>query len=283
MSEAKIALVTDSTSDLPEAARLKCGAIVVPLHVSVGEADYLDGVDLDCAGFYERFRKAGQLAHSSQPSVGEMENTYATLLESHDSVISVHISGRLSGTLDSAAMAAERVGPDRVRVVDSRHVSVGLGLVVQATGEAILAGGTLEAVAAAAEEAVRDTRVYGAPRSLEVAVKGGRVSARTARFAGLIELKPIIVFDEEGGAHIDGARLGYSRALRRVADKVARFASDRPVRIAIAHADGSAAAQYLSQRLRDALGEVDISILEAGAVVTTHVGLGAIAVAVQRL
>jgi DegV family protein with EDD domain len=280
---AKIALVTDSTCDLPEAQRLKYRAIIVPLHVSLGATSYLDRVDLDSAGFYRRFREAGQIASSSQPSVGEFAGVYAALLESHDSLLSVHISGRLSGTAQSAALAAEAVDPARVRVVDSRQVSVGLGLVLQAAGEAIAAGVTLEAAVAATEAAAQETRVYGAPPTLEVAVRGGRVSARVARLAGLIDLKPIIVFDGEGGAHTDGGRLGYYRALRGVVDRAARFASGSPVRVAVVHADGLEAAQYVRQRLHSVLGELDIPILEAGAVITTHVGLGTVAVGVQRI
>jgi fatty acid-binding protein DegV len=109
------------------------------------------------------------------------------------------------------------------------------------------------------------------------------VSARLARFAGLIEMKPIITFDEEGGAHADGGRLGFSGAIRGVAQRVARFAANNPAKVAIAHADGIRAAQYLRQLLRSGLGELDIPIVEAGAVITTHVGLGAIAVGVRRL
>jgi DegV family protein with EDD domain len=278
-----IALVTDSTCDLREAERAKYGTIMVPLHVTLGGTTYLDRIDLDSAGFYKRFRDMGQLASSSQPSAGEFQALYATLLETNDSVLSIHISGRLSGTLQSAAVAAEAVDPNRVRVVDSRQVSVGLGLVVQAAGEAIAAGETLEGASAAAEAAANQTRVYGAPPSLDVAVRGGRVSARVARLAGLIDLKPIIVFDNEGGAHTDGGRLGYYRTLRAVVDRVARYASAGPVRVAIVHADGLQAAQYVWQRLRSVLGDVDIPILEAGAVITTHVGLGSVAVGVQRL
>ena len=280
---AGIALVTDSTCDLPEADKLRYGTTAVPLHVSLGEIDYLDRVDLDSAGFYKRFREAGQMAHSSQPSIGEFDKAYRALLEEHEAVISVHISGKLSGTVQSATAAAARVDPERVRVVDSRQVSVGLGLVVQAAGEAILAGNTLDQVVAATEAAALDTRVYSALPSLDVAVRGGRLSARTARLAGMIELKPLIVFDEDGGVHTDGARLGYSRALRAAAARVARFAGKEPARVAIVHADGLASAEYARQRLRALLGEIDIPILEAGAVITTHVGLGTVAIAVQRV
>jgi fatty acid-binding protein DegV len=156
-----------------------------------------------------------------------------------------------------------------------------------AAGEAIQAGKTLDAVVAAAEAAAGATRVYGALPDLEVAVKGGRVSAPAARLAGLVKLKPLIVFDEEGGTHVDGARLGYRRALRAVAGRVARYAAGAPVRVAITHADGLSSARFVREQLLPLLGGLadgpDLPVLQAGAVITTHVGLGTVAVGVQRL
>lgn len=159
---------------------------------------------------------------------------------------------------------------------------MGLGLVVQRTGEAIAAAKSLDEVTAAAEEAAAQTRVYSALPSLEVAVRGGRKSASTARCAGLIKLKPLIVFDEEGAVRVDGATLGYKRAIRVVAGRVACFAAGGPARLVISHADGLRDAYYVKQRLLKHLGDRDIPILESGAVITTHVGLGTVAVAVQR-
>jgi hypothetical protein len=124
--------------------------------------------------------------------------------------------------------------------------------------------------------------VYGTLQSLEVAVKGGRVNAHAARLATLTDLKPLIIFDDEGGAHTDGARIGFARALRAVAERVVRFAPEGAVRAAIAHADGYEDAVYLRDRLRFSFGDLDIPVVEAGAVITTHVGLGTVAVAVQR-
>ncbi|MBN1629721.1 MAG: DegV family protein [Thermoleophilia bacterium] len=277
-----IALVIDSTCDLSEDARQKYVTAMVPLHVQVGGVSYLDRVDLDPRGFYKLFREAGQEAQSSQPSVGEFANVYSNLLEHHDAVVSIHISARLSGAVQSATLAAETVDPARVLVIDSQKVSMGVGLVVQAAGEAIAAGEDLAGVAAAARAVARDTRVYGTLQSLEVAVKGGRVSAHAARLAKMTDLKPLIIFDDEGGAHTDGARIGFARAIRAVAERVVRYAPDGAVRIAIAHADGHDDALYLRDRLRTSFGDLDIPVLEAGAVITTHVGLGTIAVAVQR-
>jgi DegV family protein with EDD domain len=279
----KIALVTDSTCDLNEAERLKHVTATVPLHVWLGGNTYLDRLDFTPSAFFKLFRDAGQAAQSSQPSVGEFMTVYKHLLEDYESVVSVHISARLSGTVQTASIAAETIDPSRIKVMDSRRVSVGVGLVVQAVGEAIAAGKSLDEVVEIAEIAANNTRVYSALPSLEVAVKGGRTSAHTARFAGLIKLKPLIVFNEEGGVQTDGATLGYSRAMRAVADRVARFAGTGPARLAIAHADGLHHAQYVQQKLLALLGNRDIPVMEAGAVITTHVGVGTVAVAVQRL
>ena len=283
----KIALVTDSTCDLPEAERAKHRPVVVPLHFSLGGSDYLDGVDMDHETFYRRFREAEQVARSSQPSVGEFAEVYEALLAENDAVVSVHISGRLSGTLESATLAAESIDRERVRVVDSRHVSVGVGMVVQTAGEAIAAGTDLQGVVAAAEAAAQSTRVYGAVFDLEVAVRGGRVSAPAATVAGAMRLKPLIVFDKDGAAHIAGARLGYRRALQGMVSKVERFASGHQARAYVVHAEGLESAQSVKEQLIEALGDSlggkDIPLVPAGAVITTHVGLGTVAVAVQRL
>lgn len=281
---AAIALVTDSTFDLSEAAQLRFGTVMVPLTINIGGRTYLDRVELSSGEFYRLVRQSDVLPRSSQPNRADFRRVYEALLEDHEAVVSVHLSARLSGTYQSALGAAGEVDPQRVRVVDSRHVSVGVGLVLEATGEAIRAGKTLEGVVAAAEAAASNTRVYGATPSLDFAVKGGRVNSKVAYLAGLIKLKPVILFDEEGGANADGGHLGYSRTIRGIARRAAAFADGGPARVAITHADSPAAASYLLQQLHKRFGQQqDIPMTEAGAVLATHTGLGAVAVAVRRL
>jgi uncharacterized protein len=280
---ARIALVTDSTFDLPEAAQRRFETVMVPLTISIGGRDYVDRVDLEPAVFYSLLRGSAALPKSSQPSRGDFRNVYKMLLESFEAVISVHISARLSGTYQSAFGAAVDVDPVRVRVVDSRHVSVGLGLVVEAAGEAIMGGLGLDEVVKVAEETARNTRVYGAMPSLEYAVRGGRVSARVARLAGLIELKPVIVFDEEGGAHTDGAHIGFGKAVSGLASRTARFANGSNVRLAITHVDAPDSAEHLFRQLRRHFATADIPVLESGAVLATHTGPGTVAVGVRRI
>jgi uncharacterized protein len=281
---ATIALVTDSTVDLPEAAHLRLGVVMVPLTVTIEDKTYLDRVELGSQEFYRLFKESPELPHTSQPNRADFRRVYETLLADHESVVSVHLSPRMSGTYQSAAAAADEVDPERIKVIDARHLSVGLGLVVEAAGEAIQSGATLEQVVEAAEVAARNTRVYGATPSLEVAVRGGRVNSKVAWLAGLIELKPIILFDEEGATRAVGGQLGYNRTIRGVARRAADFAAGGPVRLAIAHADSPAAVSYLLQQLHKRFGsDLEIPMMECGAVLSTHTGIGAIAVAVRRL
>ena len=119
---------------------------------------------------------------------------------------------------------------------------------------------------------------------MDFAVKGGRVNSKVAYLAGLVKLKPVILFDEEGGAHADGGHLGYGRTIRGIARRAAEFARGEPARVAITHADSPESAAYLLQQLRKRFGQQqDIPMMESGAVLATHTGLGAVAVAVRRL
>jgi hypothetical protein len=281
---ATIALVTDSTVDLPEAAQLRFATVMVPLTVTIAGKTYLDRVELSSPDFYRLVRSTDELPRTSQPNRADFTRVYEALLDSYEAVVSVHLSARVSGTYQSALGAAMDVDPARVRVVDARHLSVGLGLVVEAAGEAIQSGASLEEVVAATEAAARSTRVYGATPSLDFAVKGGRVNSKVAYMAGLIKLKPVILFDEEGGVHANGGHLGYARTIRGIARRAAEFAEGRPARVAITHADSPAAVGYLLQQLRKRFGaDQEIPMMECGAVLATHTGLGAVAVAVRRL
>lgn len=280
---ATTAIVIDSTCDLSEAAQLRLGTVMVPLNISIGGREYLDRVELAPADFYPLVRQNTELPRSSQPNRTDFRRVFEALLEEHEAIVSIHISSRLSGTYQAALGAAQDVDPQRIKVVDSRHVSVGIGLVVEAAGEAIRAGASLEEVAAAAEAAAADTRVFSATPSLEFAVKGGRVKERPARAADLIRLKPVILFDGDGTIHLDGAHLGFNRTLRALARRTMKFADGGPVRLAVTHADSPSNAEYLLRHVRRYFPMEDIPMLEAGAVLATHTGLGAVAVAVRRL
>lgn len=280
--EAAVAIVTDSTTDLPEDLAFRLGVVAVPLTLSLGDEDYLDGVDITLDGFIQRIVTGDAVPLSSQPAVADFVGTYRRLLEYREGVVSVHIAGAMSGTVQSARAAAREVDPQRVRVIDSCGVSIGAGLLVEAVGEAIAAGKSLDEIEAFAESVKREIRIFGTVASLDFAVRGGRVSPRLARTLGLLRLTPIIVFDETGKAGKGGAALGFDRALTAIVKRAVRFAGGAPARAMVVHSGDEAGADFVAARLEKRLGG-DVPVVRAGAVITTHVGLGSVTVAVRRL
>ncbi|MCX6363148.1 MAG: DegV family EDD domain-containing protein [Actinobacteria bacterium] len=280
--ESTIALVTDSTTDLPEDTAFRLGVVAVPLTLTLGDESYLDGVDITLDGFIHRVTSGTGVPRSSQPAEADFVQTYRRLLEYREGIVSVHIAAAMSGTVQSAQAAAREVDPARIRVIDSCAVSVGAGLLLEAAGEAIAAGAGLDEVVAAAERAKREIRLFGTVASLDFAVRGGRVSPSMARTLKRLHLAPIIVFDETGKAGKGGAALGFDRALDAIIKRAVRFAAGAPARAMVVHSGDQAGADFVAARLAERLGG-EVPVVRAGAVLTTHVGVGSVSVAVRRL
>ena len=277
-----LGLVTDSTTDLPEDEAIELGTIAVPLTLTLGDQEYLDGVDITLDGFIQRILAGDGVPRSSQPAVSDLAQTYRRLLECRDGVVSVHIAAALSGTVQAAKAAAREVDPERIRVIDSCSVSVGAGLLVEAVGEAISSGLDLDEVERLAEQVKREIRVFGAVASLDFAVRGGRVSPRLAKSMDRLHLSPIIMLDETGKAGRAGAALGFDRALNTIVKRVVRYADGAPARAMVVHSGDQAGAEFVAARLQERLGG-DVPVVRAGAVLTTHVGLGCVTAAVRRI
>jgi hypothetical protein len=280
--EASIALVTDSTTDLPEEEAFRLGVVAVPLTLSLGTAEFLDGVDISADGFVDRILSGSDVPRSSQPAVADFVQTYRRLLEYREGVVSVHIAGAMSGTVQAARAAAREVGPERVRVIDSCLVSIGAGLLAEALGEAIAAGADLDELERVAERVKREIRIFGTVASLDFAVRGGRLSPTMARTLARLHLAPIIVFDETGKPGKGGVALGFDRALNALVKRAVRFADGAPARALVVHSGDEAGATFVAARLKDRL-HCDVPVVRAGAVLTTHVGLGSVTAAVHRM
>jgi uncharacterized protein len=281
--DATIALVSDSTCDLPEALAYRLGVVRVPLRLTIDGQDYSDGVDMTATEFYRRLPRAGALPTSSQPPVGEFREVYERLLEHHDGVVSLHIAGALSGTVEAARSAAEAVDARRVRVIDTHKVSIGAGLLIEAAGQAIDAGAGIDEVEELVLSGRRKVALFGTVSSLGQAVKGGRVSPRAARLIELAHLYPIIEFDEVGRAVKGGIAAGFDGALRGLVRRAVAFTGDRPARLMVVHTDCLGAAEAVAEALCRKLGVSAIPVVGGGPVIATHVGLGSVTVAVRRL
>jgi len=280
--QARIALVSDSACDLPEATAHALGLVRVPLSISFGDDTFTDGVDITPAQFYQRLVASGEPPKTSQPAVGEFRNAFARLLATHEGVVSLHLAGGLSGTFQAARAAAEQVDPSRIRVIDTGQVSVALGVIVEAVGEALAAGTGLDDAATLAERVTAETTLFAALPSLEMAARGGRVSRRLAWISRTLGLVPILTMSD-GKAVKAGVHLGFAAALRGMARRVGRFARGGPIRIVVAHASAVGAAEFLAERMCQRLGMTDIPIVNLTAVLAAHTGAGGVGVGVRRL
>lgn len=283
----RIALVTDSTCDLPQDILDAHHIHVIPLFLRFGEREYLDRLTLDPDRFYDLADAAPVFPTSSQPARPAVERLYRSLLSHYEGVVSIHVAGALSGTVETARAAAAAFPESRVRVVDSRHLSGSLGLLVLRAAEQLEDPATAALPAAAALdrlEALLDTWAGKAEnlvsvRSLRFMVRGGRVSPLGGVLAKVLNLKPIVSVDRTGKSRLYGASLSTRANLKRITRMVQERHAREPLRSwAVVHAHAPAEAQALARRLEALLGLAPLHVSEISAVVGMNAGRGAVSV-----
>lgn len=187
-----IALVTDSTCDLPEDIMGKYQIEIVPLTVHFAEDTYYDKVDLDNEQFYTMMESASELPTTSQPSVGLFIDKYKKLAEKYDQIISIHLSSTLSGTCESARLAAAQVENIEVEVIDSKSTSTGLGFMVLLAAEMIDQGKSIADIKEKIIEERKNLTIYFTVNELTYLEKGGRIGKAQAFLGSIFNFNPIL-------------------------------------------------------------------------------------------
>jgi DegV family protein with EDD domain len=275
----QVAVVTDSTADLPPDLAEELGIRVVPMSVSFGDRAYISRITISDEEFYDRLARSPTLPTTAQPAPGWFEEAYADANDDGcETVVSIHVSDALSGTVALARTMAARA-PLPVHVVDSRQVGCALGLVVLAAHRAASTGASLQEVLAAADRAARQVRSYVAVDTLDFLKRGGRLTGAQALVGSVLRVKPILSVVEGRVELVDRART-WGRAIDRLSQLAAEAADGHPVRAAVCHA----LAAERAGRVWDALSE-DVWLYDRvesviGPVVGTHTGPGTVAVAV---
>ncbi|WP_030256355.1 MULTISPECIES: DegV family protein [Streptomyces] len=276
---ADLALVTDSTAYLPQEALDRHGITVVPLSVAVGDTVLSEGVEISPKDVAEALR-GKQRVTTSRPNPETFAAAYRAAAEAGaKGIVSVHISGELSGTVEAARLAAAEA-PVPVRVVDSRLVGMALGYGVLAAAEAIAAGQGLTEAAEAADRRAAGTSGFFYVDTLEHLRRGGRIGAARALLGSALAVKPLL--------HLDGGRIEplekvrtASRAIARLEEIAVERAGEREVDITVHHLAAEDRAEPLAERLRARVpGLRELYVGEVGAVIGAHVGPGLLAVVV---
>ncbi len=272
-----IRIVTDSSSDIPPNLLEAHSIEVVPLTIRFESQEFVDGLDLTTADFWHRLVAAEALPETAAPSTGLFGERYQTIADSGaDGIVVITISSELSGTYQSAVIAAEQFdSPLPIKVIDSASVGMGLGLPVLAAAERAAAGASLEEVAATATRAAASTTVIAALDTLEYLKRGGRIGSAQAFFGSLLNIKPIVTL-ENGVVTPFGRVRTRSKALAALEDRVAAL-GPRIRSVAVFHGAAPDATRFSSSLQEHLTSEVITTLL--GAVVGTHTGPGTIGIA----
>jgi DegV family protein with EDD domain len=277
-----VAVVTDSTAYLPAQTAGQLGVRVVPLQVVVGGTSYAEGLEIDSRAVAEALRAYTPVS-TSRPSPQELLDEYVAAADAGaDSIVSLHISAAMSGTFESAVLAA-RESPVPTEVVDSRSLAMGLGFLVLQAARSAEAGMPSSEIAAVARRRAACTRGYFYVATLEHLRRGGRISGAAALLGSALSIKPLLRLDDGHIEPMEKVRTA-SRALARLAELAVAAAGGGPVELAVHHLDAPERAAALAEGLRAAVPQAcDVVVSEVGAVIGAHVGPGMVAAVVAPL
>jgi len=272
---ARVKIVTDSTSDLPLQVAKELGITVVPLYVHFGEEVFRDGVDISGDEFYHRLTEGPILPKTSAPSPDTFKQLYNDLAKEADGVLSLHIASKLSATYESALVGHDGANC-QVSVVDSRTVSMGLGLLAITAARAANDGATLQEIVELVYNAITRIRVFTMVGTLEYLRKGGRIGTAQWLLGSLLKIKPII---EVTDGHVQG--IAKARTHTKAIDKVRKCtASVGDIEeMAIVYNTTPQEAESLAHSVGHLIAEEKIYYTTFGPVIGTYTGPGAIGIA----
>ncbi|MEH7492388.1 DegV family protein [Neobacillus niacini] len=272
----KIKIVTDSTMDMTIEQADQLGVVVVPLSVTINGETYLDRVEIQPAEFLETMKGLEELPKSSQPSAGTFLEVYDRLGEEGYEVISIHMTGKMSGTVRSAESAAQMTNT-KVTVVDSKFISMALQFQVQEAAEMAKQGKSVEEILNRLDHVREHSKLYIMIDTLENMVKGGRIGKGKAFIGSLLNIKPIASL--EGAEYNPVAKVrSHSQVVKWLAKQFAEDVKGKTVkRVGIVHAEAHELATKLKDSISELTGYNSISVYYTGPTISTHTGPGTIA------
>ena len=275
----KVRIITDSASDLTPPYRAE--VTVLPMTVTFGTEEFQDGVNLNHRQFYEKLIEGEDLPTTSQISPAQFEEAFSQAVETGETVVAVVLSSKLSGTYQSACMAAGEF-PGKVFVVDSANATIGERVLVERALQLVDEGLEASAIAAQLDREKEDIRLVALLDTLEYLKRGGRVSASVALVGGLLSIKPVVAV-REGEVVVLGKARGSKNGNNLLVQEIQKTGGvdfTRPYKLGYAGLDDSLLQKYIQDSAKLWEGRVDaLPIGTVGGTIGTHVGPGAIAVA----
>ena len=277
LTAANTAIVLDSTADLPDAATRFPNWRVVPLYVRFGDESFRDGVEITAGEFYRRLQVDPEFPRTSQPTPGDFMAFYRGLA-GYERIFSLHLSGKVSGTIASAEAAAEELGDGRVRAVDTETASASTAMLALAIQRRLERGTTDEEIDDLLDRYRRERGLLFTVDTLEFLARGGRIGKAAAFAGGLLHVKPILSI--EAGEVVPVKRVrGEKKAFAELVEALETRTADEPEwRLAVGHAAAPERAAELEALVRDRRPNAELElVVTLGAVIGAHAGPGTLA------
>jgi len=281
-AQKSIGLVTDSTCDLPPELIRKYNIQIVPIVIQVGEKSYLDQVEIKPKDFVHILKTSNEKLSTSQPAPAFFKKVYVKAAQSYESIISLHISEKLSGTIQGAHMGCKDMEySNKIYIFDSKTSSVALGLLVAEAAQLIQERFKLEEIINRLKLAANNVKIFISIPTLKYLMRSGRLNKTKGLLGTLLNLKPILTINSDG-CIVEAAKvIGQRRVIHKTVDLAIQFAkSVKNPRFAITHVAAPELAQWYSDKIRTIFNPSKIIITEASPALSVHIGIGGAAIAV---
>lgn len=280
----KIAVITDSCADVPPELAKKHGLFVLPMRIICSDGEYRDGIDIHAEEIYERLKK--ELPRSSTPSGGDVEDTFAEIRrQGYTKAVAILLSGGLSGTVNHVRLEAEDAEGLEVEVFDSKQASIGIGIIALQAAAYIEEGMGFEELKQKIQKLIASTKVFFSIDTLEYLQKGGRIGKAAALAGMLLDIKPILSFDEEGEIYTAAkvrSRKQVEKRLLQLIDEIKE--TKRPYNLVVADGGAPAEREQLERKLTELLPDARfLCRAKIGAALSIYLGDGLLGAGIQYL
>lgn len=273
----EVVVVTDSSANMPADLVQHLDIRVVPILLALNGKSFRDGVDITAGDVYRWQRTSKQLPTTSAPSIGDFVRVYASAAQDARSIVSIHLSPKLSATYSTALAASQLVDDTPIRVVNCHTVAMGQGFVVLEAARAAAKGADLDAVIARAQEVASKMTVLATIDTLEYLYRGGRIGGAAALLGTMLQIKPIL-FVADGHVDVFSRPRTKSKALRTILNQVGEEAGSQPLHAAILHAGVPEEAEALRQQVATRFHCVELYVTEMTPVMGAHTGPGVLGI-----
>ena len=276
MSKAKVAVVTDSTVNLPTDVIKANNIYVIPQILNWEGKSFLDQIDISTEEFYQRLPNSKDLPKTSQPAPGQFTEHFEKVAEGAESIVAIFVSQALSGTIQSAHLGAEAMGDYPIEIVDSRSVSLGLGLLVTAAARYAAEGHDYKEVAAYVQTLVPRIHVLFVGVTLVYLHKGGRIGGAKRLVGSMLSIKPVLGL-EDGQIEPQAQIRTKKKAIQHMLDVVlGETKGKKNIHAGVIHAAAPEDAAYIAEQVRASINPVELYVNELTPVIGANVGPGVV-------